>query len=172
MIPAARKLREKSMRLMNTTTNPLIGLLPRGIWQSGVYSHGQPFPPGLEGGIPSWVIAEFNAVAGFDTQDGGIVLPDDFTMLAILARSSQPEEFAIQLYDVDDERWIMDKMMDKRLLTGAPGNAASPSQTLFLTAPYDFKGANRQIFVRVINQSPNANNAMVVLYGTVGGAKV
>lgn len=159
------------MRLMNTTTNPLIGLLPRGIWQAGVYSHGQPNPPGLEGGSPTWVHADFDAMPGFDTQDTGVVLPDDFTLLCWLARTSQSAGAAVQIYDVNEERWIMDRMLDKRLFSGVPGQASGVGQPLFLTAPYDFAGTDNQIFVRAINQSPAANDVQVVLYGTVGGAK-
>lgn len=155
-------------RILNTQVNPYWGMLKKNDPQSGVYIHGQKMPPGFEGGAPAWIPVEFPQVPIYDTQDSTIPLPAGFTLMALLGFSTQAPWFAFQAYDVNAERWIVDKLVDARVVAGDKGFV------LIERSPYTFEpdeeGNDAQIFIRVANQAPAVADIQLALYGIVGGA--
>ena len=85
------------IRLMNKQVNAYWGMVDKNTPQSAVYIHGQAHPPGFEGGLPTWVPIEFESVPAYESMDGILSLPDEFTLLCLLGYSSQAAGVAFQV---------------------------------------------------------------------------
>jgi len=155
------------VRLMNTKLNPGWGMLKKNVPQSAIFRQGQQSPPGLEGGFPTFIYAEFPAMTPFNTEDLTLFLPDDFTLLGYVGQSQQADGggFSVQLYDVNRDIWLNDRLINFQNIAGTGSNQ------LIEREPYDFTAEKAQVLLRVANHSSVANNIQFALYGVVGGAK-
>lgn len=153
-------------RITNTELNQYWGMLWKNTPQKSVFIHGQKNPPGLEGGFPTIVFAEFDSLQPFDTLDTNMNLPDDFTLLAFLAYAGPAGgNFKVELYDLNREILLTERALYFNLLAG---QGKSP---LYLQQPYAFQPLQAQCFVRMINAGSAAIDATVGLYGVLGGVK-
>ena len=159
-------------RLINSRVHTYWGMVDKQQPQTAVYIHGQDLPPGLEGGMPAWIPVDFPAVPAFDTQDTVVNLPRDFSMLSVLAFSSQAASAAFAVLDVVSGRWIVDKLGDARLFAGSTGYA------LIDRVPHNFddpatnpQEKEPQLFIRVVNQAAAQAEIQVAFFGIVGGVK-
>lgn len=154
-------------RLMNTKINPYWGMIDKNTPQSAVFRQGQQSPPGLEGGFPTFVYAEFPAIAAFDTQDLTFFVPDDFTLLGFVGKATQMDGggFSYQLYDVNRDIWLNDRLVNFQCAAG------TGARQLIEREPYDFVSEKAQVLLRVANHAIEVNDIMFALYGIVGGAK-
>lgn len=152
-------------RLINTLVSPRVGMIPK-VWQRAVYRHGAGPQPGLEGGMPSWVYAEFS-LAAQETQDTTFPLPAGFNLLSFAALSfaadNSAQHFRVQMYDVNGQiDFIPGKAVDHSLISGSLG------KMFFLTEPYFFRGAEPQLQLRISNLALVAVTTQFTLYGIQG----
>ena len=154
-------------RLMQKTPNPYWGMVKKNTIQGAVYRQGEQSPPGLEGGFPTFVYAEFPTIAPSDTQDLTLYVPDDFTLLGYLGSAVHLDGggFSFQVYDADRDIWLNDRLINFQCLAGT-GRAP-----LIEREPYDFKPDKPQVLLRVANHSTSQNDIQFALYGIVGGSK-
>lgn len=154
-------------RLMNTKINPGWGMVKKNVPQGAIFRQGQQSPPGLEGGFPTFVYAEFPQIAAYDTEDLTLFVPDDFTLLGYVGQSSQADGggFSVQLYDVNRDIWFNDRLINFQNIAGTAG---SP---LIEREPYDFVPDKPEVLLRVANHSANVNDIQFAMYGVVGGVK-
>jgi|SRR5215469_2179438 len=150
------------IRLLGTAQNPYVGMLPR-FPQKACFIHGQSSIPGFEGGSPAWCYADYT-IAGSDTLDNTIPLPNGFTLLALLGSSSQAAGFKVQIYDTDDQVNLL-------FLPGLNGAVmATGGGALWLRHPFPFVQDEPQCLVRVANLATVQAFVQIVLFGVVGGA--
>lgn len=84
-------------RVMNYLKNSFAGMVPK-TFQKAIYKHGQAFPPGLEGGLPTWVYTEFPTLAAQATDDCIMDLPSNFVLLGYQARTFTESDFAFATF--------------------------------------------------------------------------
>jgi len=154
-------------RLINTLVSPRVAMIPK-VFQRGTYRHGEANPPGLEGGMPAWVYAEF-ALQAQETQDTTYPVPAGFNLLSFSAfcidGSTPPveEPFRVQLYDVNRQLdFIPGKAVNGGEIAGNRG------RQFFLTEPHFFSGSEPQAQLRVSNMAIVAVTLQFALYGIQG----
>ena len=156
-------------RMFSTVTqNFFPGLVPK-TPQKAVFTHGQASPPGLEGGSPCWLSADFTQLEAGGTDETSLVLAPDFSLLAIVGSSDQDPDDApgstwtLELWDEDAQIVLVTAPTYAGAILGTKGNA------LFETEPFLFQGIDRNIRLRVTNLADVPANIEVALKGTMGG---
>lgn len=154
---------------MNDMVNSFAGMVPK-TFQKAIFKHGQAFPPGFEGGMPTWVYCEFPTLAAQATDDIVMRLPSNFVLLGYnkfsidVATPSNPEPtFRVQIYDVNAE---IDFIPGKAINGGNLG--ANLGRILFERSPYTFRGADPQCEIRIANLSLVVADVQLALYGLQG----
>lgn len=157
-------------RVMNTLLNAYAGMVPK-TFQKAVFHHGQPFPPGFEGGMPTWVYTEFPIMPAQSTDDIVMALPSHFVLLGYVAQGfaidheerDVPIDFRVQVYDVNGEiDFIPGKAANFGNIAGFQG------RVLFERNPYTFQGSDPQCEVRIANLALVEADITFALYGLQG----
>src|SRR5271154_1668725 len=81
-------------RVMNTLINSFQGMVPK-TFQKAVFKHGQTFPPGFEGGMPTWIYCEFPTLAAQATDDIVMGLTSNFVLLGYTAQAMATPSFTM-----------------------------------------------------------------------------
>lgn len=81
-------------RIMNTLKNAYSGMVPK-TFQKAVFKHGEPFPPGFEGGMPTWIYTEFPTLAAQATDDCIMDLTSDFVLLGYTSQAFAQSPFSM-----------------------------------------------------------------------------
>jgi len=81
-------------RIMNTMKNAYSGMVPK-TFQKAVFKHGETFPPGFEGGMPSWIYTEFPTLAAQATDDCIMDLTSDFVLLGYTSQAFAVSPFTM-----------------------------------------------------------------------------
>jgi hypothetical protein len=157
-------------RIMNSLVNSFVGMVPWTSLQKAIFQHGQTFPPGFEGGLPTRVYCEFPTLAAQATDDIVMGLPSNFVLLGyskfsvdVVTPSNPEPTFRVQIYDVGAE---YDLVPGKAINGGNVGG--NLGRILFERQPYTFKGSDPQCEVRISNLSLVEADIQFALYGLQG----